>query len=341
MNNDVIRRRRFLEQACAGVAGTTILPLAVAKSAAGTGNSIRFGLIADIHKDVMHDADHRLQVFIDRVKKERVDFILQMGDFCIPIPENREFLGIWDSFAGPRHHVLGNHDMDGDGRNRPDKAYAFTREETVQYWGMKSRYYSFDVDGVHCVILDGNEKAPKQGDGYRRYVAKGQSKWLVKDLAATELPTAVFIHQSLERENGGIENQQEIRAIMENAKRRDGSLKVIACFSGHHHRDYVRRVNGILYPQINSASYHWLGGQYLRVRYGQEIDKKYPYIKYTVPYKDPLYALVTIDTDRGFLKIEGTQTEFVGPPPWEIGKSRREWDANTLAPTISDWKIPV
>ena len=104
---------------------------------------------------------------------------------------------------------------------------------------------------------------------------------------------------------------------------------------------YSFDTKGIHYLQINSMSYQWLGGDYQHVRYSKEVDEKFPWIKYTVPYKDSLFAVVTIDTARGFLEIEGRQSEFVGPSPWEIGASREELDAATLVPKISDWKTPV
>ena len=44
---------------------------------------LRFGVIADVHKDIMHDADQRLRTFVDTMKKEDVNFIVQLGDFCI------------------------------------------------------------------------------------------------------------------------------------------------------------------------------------------------------------------------------------------------------------------
>ena len=300
---------------------------------------IRIGLVADVHKGVMHDADERLTVFVEKMLAWKPDFVVQMGDFCIPVAENQPFMNIWNRLTCPRHHVLGNHDMDGDGTTRPDEVYAFSREETMEYWGMPARYYSLDYHGAHFVVLDGNDEGPGQ-QGYFRYVGDDQAQWLAEDLAETELPTFIFIHQSLERA-GSVENQQKIRAIMEQAAGASGSSKVVACFSGHHHRDYVRRINGIIYPQINSMSYYWLGGNYLQVRYSEEIDSRYPYIKYTVPYKDPLYAMVTIDRRRGFLQIEGVRSEFVGPSPWELGASKADLEGKSLLPSISDWKMPI
>jgi hypothetical protein len=65
-------------------------------------------------------------------------------------------------------------------------------------------------------------------------------------------------------------------------------------------------------------SYFWLGGDYLHVRYSKEIDEQYPYIKYTAPYEDPLFATVEIDS-RGIIRIIGRESTWVGPDPWELG----------------------
>ncbi len=343
MEDSLITRRRFLQNSTI-VCSTFLIPQLAAfaerEPVEDENRVVRFGLMTDVHKDVIHDADHRLGVFIKRMKKWQPDFIIQLGDFCIPIPENQKFLNIWNRFEGPRYHVLGNHDMDGDGNHRPDRAYAFTPEETMAFLAMKKRYYSFDVQGIHFIVLDGNEQGPGQAP-YYRYILDEQATWLREDLAATTFPTVVFIHQSLERDLDGVGNQGAIRAILEQPKLKSGEGKVIACFSGHHHRDYVREVHGILYPQMNSMSYHWLGEKFIHDSYGPEIAKKHPDLKYTAPYKDPLYARVTIDQKRGFLQIEGVKSQFVGPSPWELGASREKLNDATLTPNLSDWKMPL
>lgn len=61
---------------------------------------LRFGICADIHKDIMHDGDERLKAFIDEVKEKDLDFIIQLGDFCRPYDYNRDFMDIWNSYPG-------------------------------------------------------------------------------------------------------------------------------------------------------------------------------------------------------------------------------------------------
>ena len=294
---------------------------------------LRFGLCTDPHKDLIHDADERLRVFIAAAQRERADFILQLGDFCRPQEKNRSFLKIWESFPGPRYHTLGNHDKDG----------GFTWQQVQDFWGMPSRYYSFDQAGWHFVVLDGNERNPGQGaPGYPRYVGAKQLAWLAEDLHKNAAPTVVVSHQSLEDEEG-VENGPTVRAVLEKANSDAGWRKVGVCLSGHHHIDFQREINGIHYVQINSMSYSWLGEKYSHVRYSPEVDKAFPYLKYTAPYKDALFAICSLEP-KGLISIQGVRSEFVGPSPWDLGVPEQKGssrDRNRLAPRITDRKLAL
>ena len=223
--------------------------------------------------------------------------------------------------------MLGNHDTDG----------GFTRQQAMDFWGMKSRYYSFDKSGYHFVVLDGNDPNPKPWSGYHRYIDRDQQEWLKNDLKNTTLNTFVFSHQTLENEDGGIDNQKEIRRILEDANKDAGFTKVVGSICGHHHTDYMTQINDIYYVQINSASYRWVGGDYQHVRYSKEIDEKYPWIKYTIPYKDPLFTFVEINP-KGYLTIEGRKTAFVGIEPKEMNLAKRGSN-NPVVSKISAFKM--
>jgi len=259
-----------------------------------------------------------------------VDFVIQLGDFCYRYPNNdpelapehENFLAIWNQFQGPRYHVLGNHESDG-----------FTWEQTMAFWGMEKRYYSFDRNGYHFVVLDGNEERDSRPPGYPKYIGPEQAGWLKKDLAETELQTFLFSHQSLEN-NGGVDNRAKIREILEKANRQSGFQKVVASFSGHHHIDYHTVINSIHYIQINSMSYQWLGEYYIYKRFSDEIEESYPWVSYTAPYKNPLYAIVTLEP-QGILKMEGIRSEYIPPTPAELGYPERE-EGNKASPVISD-----
>ena len=276
---------------------------------------IRFGLCTDVHKDIIHDADLRMQTFIDRMKTEKVDFIMQLGDFCRPYDYNQGFLDIFNQFEGPRYHVLGNHDMDG----------GFTREQTLKFWAVKNKYYSFDKSGYHFIVLDGNDKKNNAAPGYSRYIGPEQIAWLKNDLQNTILPTFIFSHQGI-GPAGGVENAREIQTILQQANDKPNSGHVVACFNGHDHLDACTKHNGIYYIQINSLSYYWMGGNFRYARYTKEIEKKFPWLSYTAPYKDPLYAIVTLRPD-GAIEIEGIDSQWVPPAPSEMAiPDKAEYD---------------
>jgi len=297
-----------------------------------TGKPLRFGIITDLHQDVMHDGISRLKTFIDRMNSIEADFIIHLGDFCQPRPQNLPLLQQFNQFNGPRYHVLGNHDMDG----------GFKREQTVAYYKMPGRYYSFDSKGVHFVVLDGNDPGGKSS-GYARYIGPEQIDWLKKDLSNTDLPAVLFSHQPLDP-IVGIENHIQFRAVLEQINQTAGYRKVAACFAGHSHLDLVKRINDILYVQINSASYYWMASEYVHESYPSEIHQKYPWIKHTCPYKDPLWAEIEIDTQNDYLKITGRQTQWVGPSPWELGLKpgkNSEHKKRHIKPSVSNWKVPL
>ncbi len=78
-------RLRFIKSvAASGACVSYALPV----RAAMDGAKLRIGLISDAHKDVIHDADARLQSFVDAMEASEVDAIFQLGDFCIPKPSN-------------------------------------------------------------------------------------------------------------------------------------------------------------------------------------------------------------------------------------------------------------
>ncbi|NKI27484.1 metallophosphoesterase [Arenibacter sp. 6A1] len=223
----ITNRREFLKlSSLAGAA--MVLPIDAFSANLGR-EKIEIGLIAEIHQDVMHDGEERLQAFLDAAKKRDPDFIIQMGDFCVPHDHNKGFMARWSNYRGDKYHILGNHDMD----------HGFSKEQTMAFWNMPKKYFFFDKKGVHLIVLDGNDQNPEPWDGYKRYIGDVQKKWLIDDLAKTKKPTIVFSHQTLElEETGGVANFEEIQNIFKKANKEVGFKKVLCCWSGHHHTDF-------------------------------------------------------------------------------------------------------
>ena len=291
---------------------------------------VKFGIIADLHHDIMHDGIDRLSAFIGEMNQAKPDFIVQLGDFCVPKEENKALMKVWDQFTGPKYHVIGNHDMDG----------GYTREQVVDFWKAKGNYYSFDVNSFHFVVLDGNEQneSPDRPPGYAHYISEQQLEWLEKDLSQTSLPTVVLCHQGLDNDAGGLENGTSVRYVLEEANKQSRSQQVMLVLTGHHHQDYYNHINDIHYVQINSASYQWLGEDYQEIRYSEKVDEAHPWIKYTVPYREPLWAV--IESKQGQIAIQGKKSSFIGSSPAELGVNIREY-IYPIVPYISDRKLEV
>jgi predicted phosphodiesterase len=318
-----------LQIAVAGSAAALSGCLSPGTPQAGRTGNLAFGLIADVHHDVMHDAISRIDAFTSAMTAAQVDFTCHLGDFCQARECNRAFLDRWNSFGGPRYHVLGNHDMDG----------GFTAEQTAAFYGMPAPYYSFDVKGIHFMVLNGNEPGGKS-KGYKRFVSPKQIDWMEKDLSATESPVIVLIHQALGTAEG-IENASDVRKVLERPKTSSGRNKVVVCFCGHHHDDSLDQVNGINYIRINSASYYWLSSKFKHKSYGDEIHSKYPYIECTAPYRDPLWATVEIGVSHDRILVRGKKTQWVGPDPWAVGADKKTIDPAVVVPWISDRDIRI
>lgn len=296
--------------------------------------TLRFGIVSDVHKDLIPDANERLEKFIDKARRENVDFIIQLGDFCMGDPKNKDFLSIWESFKGPKYHVLGNHDMDKN-----------SKSEMLDFWGMPKTHYSFDTHGIHFIVLDANflyqdgkftdyDKANFYVDSsLRTYVNDEQIEWFKGEIEQTKLPTIVFSHQSLWHYQWGVTNRLAIQQIMET-----NSDKIICCMNGHNHIDFHRHQNGIDYIEINSMSYQWMDDKYRSTaHYPKEFYENYGSLPNIAPYKDPLFAFATVDPAGSFM-IDGVKSEWVHPSPAEMGMPSRIYGLEYSA-TMSDYQL--
>ena len=87
-----MERRKFINYLGKG-ATSLLLPstlLSFKPSISSTDNSekLTFGIVSDVHKDLMPDAGERLETFITKATERQVDFIIQLGDFCMADSKN-------------------------------------------------------------------------------------------------------------------------------------------------------------------------------------------------------------------------------------------------------------
>jgi Icc protein len=182
-----ISSRRDFFGTTAAVATSIILPQRVMACLERVKKPIKLGMIADLHQDVMHDGPARLQAFLDAMKEENPDALIQLGDFAYPTKKNEVVSKAFEKAHPKTLHVLGNHEID-DG-------HSF--DEVAKLWGMKGRYYTEHVNGLDLVVLDGNEKPENHQGGYPAHIGEEQLEWLAKQLKTLKGPILVICHQPL------------------------------------------------------------------------------------------------------------------------------------------------
>lgn len=229
----------------------------------GTDDIVRFGLIADTHAhDLdsplegkwMSNTEERLTAFTAAMNEWDPDFVIELGDFIngwvvlgaepgdpARIPDILAWAdGLYDAFDGPAYHVIGNHDV-----------YNLDKEQYLDILDIDATYYSFDVGGYHFIVLDvqyaedGSDLAHTY-TGVAGFVPEIEFEWLRADLAASEQPTIVFVHQMLDDyiEEWGrptVLNQTELQRLFSEDE------DVIAVFQGHDHENVHNVIDGIHY----------------------------------------------------------------------------------------------
>lgn len=318
--------------------------------------TIRFGVIADIHLDIMHDGKRRMETFLEEMRRQDVDFIIQLGDFTYPddtsrsdcavdkMPPNIKLaykqktpvdtasvLKMYNDFEKPKYHVFGNHDFD-----------FISRQGAVEMFGAENTYYSFHKNGWHFIVLDGNYMKDEKGE-YKHYeygqyfyqdlpwLPPEEMEWLRNEMETSSEPIIMFSHQPLFGMFGGVKNYKEFQALVAEYKAKGKRIRM--CINGHLHIDKLDEIDGVLYYNMNSMSNLWVDLKYeYKGRYSDKLEEKFPNLRYTLPYQKPLWAVVTLDEEG--VKVDGRKGKFVYPGPKQIGFD--EWFVPTCH--IESWQ---
>jgi len=265
-----MKRGRVLLALLLGVALVASLTLVGVGDDANTA-VLRVGIFTDLHA---HDTDspaegkvmttypQRLGACVDAMNDWPADLVIQLGDFVngafvmgadlgdpariVDILDQTET--IYAKLDAPRYYVLGNHDM-----------YDLSKEEFLAHTAATATFTSFDTGAYHFVILDAQYDKNGEDLGHAFWVVQGnipqpEIDWLASDLAATDKPTIVCVHQRLEVDmdllSGGPEvlHNKEVQKVMED------SGVVIAVFEGHDHENDHTVINGIHYIEFDQLT---------------------------------------------------------------------------------------
>ena len=258
-----LSRRLFISTSSAVLAGLMLAGVGV--SPVGTPAKWRFGIVTDCHYADREPVDTRyyrdsipkLQDCVQKMNDLKVDFLAEIGDFkdqdATPSEEKtleylRSIEEAFSHFQGPRYHVLGNHDMDSLSKSQFLSAVKNTNIPVDR------SYYSFDLQGLHFVVLDGNYLSDGQDFDHGNFdwkdtnIPPAQLDWLQQDLASAPAKCVVFIHQCLDGTGDiFVKNSVAVRTILEQ------SGKVLLVLQGHNHAGGYKKINGIPYYTLRST----------------------------------------------------------------------------------------
>lgn len=272
---------------------------------------MKFSVFADLHHYpgvFMGGTDEDLNLIQERAERENCAFIIHAGDFSHGPSHITDYLARYNKFHIPSYHCLGNHDSDST-----------PYDETLRLYNMPDGHYFFDNGGYRFIVCDPNYYYVNgeyihydMGNYYkfgehRDYMPPDQLAWLRETIASSEFPCVLISHESFERPDG-VKNRGEVLNIIKEENRRKPH-SVILCINGHHHRDFIRILDGVCYFDLNSASYDWVPKKH--GNYPKELCEEYRLLSNTVVYNDPIHAVITLEGTT--ITIEGMEsTMFMG-----------------------------
>lgn len=164
------------------IAGGDAAPPARFHTAPSAGEPLRFAVYGDMRGG--HEVHRRI---VESVAREAPDLVVLTGDLVLRGGDEGDWQRFFDVAEPllrqvPYYPAAGNHDMGrtGDERRRFGEIFALPPRPAEQpSW---ANWYSFDVAGVHFVMLDSNS-----------YEQSEQLEWLEKDLAGAKDARAIFV----------------------------------------------------------------------------------------------------------------------------------------------------
>ncbi|MBI3986108.1 MAG: metallophosphoesterase [Lentisphaerae bacterium] len=229
-----------------------------------TGPAFSFGLFADSHYAEKVYGNRHCRDSLDKLRDCIADFnarnlpmAVNLGDSIDAVADKAmelRFLAavreVTATFHGERVTVLGNHDL-----------VTLTKEEFLRLYGAREpAYHSFDRQGFHFVVLDGNcrqdgsDFTPGNFHWDDAWISEAQMAWLARDMEIhRNMPVIVFTHENLDDRLWNdlpdphlVRNAPAVRRIFE----RHGNVRAV--FQGHHHDGPCATLRGI--PYIGSAA---------------------------------------------------------------------------------------
>lgn len=294
---------------------------------------LKFGILTDLHMDLVPDGQMRLNIFLDAMKKEAVDFIVQLGDIAKLKSMDKDALQQLKETNIPILHVLGNHDTDD-----------CTKEEACSILGLQESYYSYRLGEMKIIVLDTNYSYEEGSQEYTHfdltnvgkrtlpYIPPQQLNWLEDELKEP-CSILIFSHSGFYPvEEQSVVNGERVQELVKEINAQAGYRKIIACIHGHYHFDTYHLWEDIHHIGIPSITCQWINCQGDNTKISPSLAKKYPGLKRMVMYTEPLFSLLSLE-DK-ILYIQGAKSAYAQDPR-EFGQEM-VIDQNPLTPIIRE-----
>jgi predicted MPP superfamily phosphohydrolase len=263
----IITRRVFLKASAGTLGSLALAPLSCAPQLVCCAKrpTAKFGIVTDTHyadtdnvgtRFYRHSLD-KLTECVELMNAKKVDFLIELGDFKDqnnpPVEQKTiSYLmaveKVFQRFNGPTYHVLGNHDEDSISKSQ---FLANIKNTNIDSW---CSYYSFDLKGLHFVVLDANYTTDGSNYNHSNFdwtdanIAPDELDWLRHDLAAARGPVIAFIHQPLDGTGPHyVKNAADVRQVLQE------SGKVLAVFQGHYHQGSYSLIESIHYYTLKAT----------------------------------------------------------------------------------------
>ena len=221
---------------------------------------LKIAVITDIHYGPDRyskrgdEAFELFKSFVRKVNSMEIDLVVDMGDRIsnADLANDRKYLykvaSEFKSLNKERHHLVGNHDV-----------VHLSVEEQEKILESSLQHHSLDRLGWHLVFWNPS-CVLHEGEGFR--LEPEDLDWLAADLAAADLPSAVFSHMPVDT-GSMVGNYYFERRFAHGEQHRNASLardliensdKVIAVVSGHVHWNQLHLMDGIPHFSLQSLS---------------------------------------------------------------------------------------
>ncbi len=307
---------------------------------------IKFLLFSDFHynKNKHPITVNDLEKILRRGADEKVDFVIQCGDFCDDAVNSPELFKVFleNKYGLPVYGIYGNHELEIPG-NTMEFITPKLSNRKLEKPSCDASYWYTDIKGFRLIGLDSNysfdpvvnkwehtlpgRTMGKPGNTHLAYIYPDEMKWLegvLEDAKEQGLKAILFSHHPLSGcFNFNCGNGFEVRKLLKKFKHTG-----VMCINGDLHAEFYAGIDDVIYYAITATRY---------IDANSKGDTAYPdeatfeYLDYdiqgnyigsyerklnTLTHKsnyyceEPLSAVVTI-TDEGIVEIKGSCSNWL------------------------------